>query len=281
MLGFVTLSDLLLNDLGIWNRFFGLEDRRLVIAHEIAHQWWGDQVGWTSYRDQWISEAMASYSGPTLTARTALKNDLSGVDLTSGWQERADLLPADGRAIESLGPVVLGGRLFSSLSRDAYQVHRLQEGGRGPGHAGAGAGRGELPQGPAAGVKVSTGKSDLHRGPLLADRAGSPRPSSTPSPSSSSTAPACRRCSTATGSRRRGRAGWSRAQARQRRPTTSATRWCGRAAAPWTCRQRRSSRSTSGTPRWWCPWRSRSTTRSRGRARGKTAPTRPSVGTSC
>src|SRR6185503_20042896 len=54
MLGFVTLSDFVLNDLGMWNRFFGLPDRRLVVAHEIAHQWWGNQVGWTSYRDQWI-----------------------------------------------------------------------------------------------------------------------------------------------------------------------------------------------------------------------------------
>ena len=31
-------------------------------AHETAHQWWGDLVGWKSYRDQWLVEALASYS---------------------------------------------------------------------------------------------------------------------------------------------------------------------------------------------------------------------------
>jgi len=27
-----------------------------VGPHEIAHQWWGNTVGWISYRDQWMSE---------------------------------------------------------------------------------------------------------------------------------------------------------------------------------------------------------------------------------
>jgi hypothetical protein len=121
MLGFVTLSAAVLNDLGMWNRFFGVPDRRLVVAHEIAHQWWGNQVGWTSYRDQWISEAMASYSA-LLYARDRLGNQLSGVDLTAGWQQAlTDSLP-DGRPLESVGPVVLGGRLFSSRSASAYEA---------------------------------------------------------------------------------------------------------------------------------------------------------------
>lgn len=122
MLGFVTLSDLVLNDLGMWNRFFGLPDRRLVVAHEVAHQWWGNQVGWTGYRDQWISEAMASYAS-LLFAREKLKDTpLSGVDLTAGWQEDLTATMADGRPLESVGPVVLGGRLFSSRSTSAYEA---------------------------------------------------------------------------------------------------------------------------------------------------------------
>ncbi len=121
MLGFVTLSDFVLNDLGMWNRFFGLPDRRLVVAHEIAHQWWGNQVGWTSYRDQWISEAMASYSA-LLFAHDKLGDQLSGVDLTEGWQEALTASLPDGRPLESIGPVVLGGRLFSSRSDAAYEA---------------------------------------------------------------------------------------------------------------------------------------------------------------
>ncbi len=33
------------------------------IAHETAHQWWGNIVAWRSYRDQWLSEGFAEYSG--------------------------------------------------------------------------------------------------------------------------------------------------------------------------------------------------------------------------
>jgi hypothetical protein len=32
-------------------------------AHEVAHQWWGVDVGYETYRDQWLSEAFAEYSG--------------------------------------------------------------------------------------------------------------------------------------------------------------------------------------------------------------------------
>jgi tetratricopeptide (TPR) repeat protein len=121
LLGFVTISDYHLNDMGIWNQYFGLEDRRLVVAHEIAHQWWGNLIGWTSDRDQWISEAMASYAAH-LYAKDRLKNELSGVDLTSDWQEDLTSTVVNGRSIESLGPVVLGGRLDSSLASDAYRL---------------------------------------------------------------------------------------------------------------------------------------------------------------
>src|SRR5207253_9163984 len=33
----------------------------LVPFHEVAHQWWGNVVGWSDYRDQWIDEALATY----------------------------------------------------------------------------------------------------------------------------------------------------------------------------------------------------------------------------
>jgi hypothetical protein len=31
------------------------------LAHETAHQWWGQAVGWRNYHDQWISEGFAQY----------------------------------------------------------------------------------------------------------------------------------------------------------------------------------------------------------------------------
>ncbi|MCA1614208.1 MAG: carboxypeptidase regulatory-like domain-containing protein [Acidobacteria bacterium] len=35
---------------------------KYVGPHEVAHQWWGHTVGWTSYRDQWMSEGFAQFS---------------------------------------------------------------------------------------------------------------------------------------------------------------------------------------------------------------------------
>jgi hypothetical protein len=31
------------------------------LAHEIAHQWWGQAVGWKNYHEQWLSEGVAQY----------------------------------------------------------------------------------------------------------------------------------------------------------------------------------------------------------------------------
>src|SRR5262249_28250577 len=32
------------------------------VFHELAHQWWGHQIGWASDEDEWISESWAEYS---------------------------------------------------------------------------------------------------------------------------------------------------------------------------------------------------------------------------
>jgi hypothetical protein len=31
------------------------------MAHEVAHQWWGQAVGWRNYHEQWLSEGFAQY----------------------------------------------------------------------------------------------------------------------------------------------------------------------------------------------------------------------------
>ena len=35
---------------------------KIVTPHEVAHQWWGNTVGFNSYRDQWMSEGFAEMS---------------------------------------------------------------------------------------------------------------------------------------------------------------------------------------------------------------------------
>ena len=125
LLGFITLSSPNMVE-GNWlTQLLGLEDRRTVIAHEIAHQWWGHLVPWQSYRDQWISEAMANYAA-LLYARHRIDGHLRGP--TSGWQQALTRTLSDGRTVESLGPLVLGERLASSRSGDAYQAIVYQKG---------------------------------------------------------------------------------------------------------------------------------------------------------
>ena len=31
------------------------------VAHELAHQWWGQAIGWKNYHEQWLSEGLAQY----------------------------------------------------------------------------------------------------------------------------------------------------------------------------------------------------------------------------
>jgi len=122
LLGFVTLSTAAVVDWDIWGGILGIEDRRTVIAHELAHQWWGNLVGWRGYRDQWISEAMANYAA-LLWARNRVP-DTGDARLGAGpirnWQLELLRTTDDGRPIESLGPLVVGARLDSSISGSAY-----------------------------------------------------------------------------------------------------------------------------------------------------------------
>jgi len=130
LLGFVTLSTAGIVDWDIWSELLGFEDPRLLIAHELAHQWWGNQVGWSSYRDQWISEAVANYSA-LLYERNRLRimdEKRVGRGPTTGWRTALESQIEDGRPVESLGPVVMGARLNSSLSSKAYKAIVYQKG---------------------------------------------------------------------------------------------------------------------------------------------------------
>ena len=119
LLGFVTLSTAAMSDESWLTWVLGFKDRRTVIAHEVAHQWWGHVVAWQSYRDQWISEAMANYAA-VLYARHRL-DALPFTGPTSGWRQAMTRTVKNGRPVESIGPLILGQRLASSISYSAYQ----------------------------------------------------------------------------------------------------------------------------------------------------------------
>lgn len=119
MLGFITLSGRVMVDWGVFGPLLKVQDRGSVVAHEVAHQWWGHLVGWRSYRDQWISEAMANYAALLWARHRGLQPAVGPV---TGWQQELTATVDDGRPIESLGPMVLGERLHSSRSQDAYHA---------------------------------------------------------------------------------------------------------------------------------------------------------------
>lgn len=120
--GFITLSDSVTRpDLA------GSDDRMdwtrtSTIAHEVSHQWWGNLLGWWSYRDQWLSEGMANYASLLYYARNSGDGTASLVDLARGWRQTLEQRTHSGRTVESLGPIVLGARLNSSRGRNGYRA---------------------------------------------------------------------------------------------------------------------------------------------------------------
>jgi hypothetical protein len=94
------------------------------IAHETAHQWWGDVVSWRSYRDQWLSEGFAEYSGMLYTrTRDSAKSQR---DLIQDARESLKLPPETRTGIgkgklSDVGPIILGHRLETRETQGAYQ----------------------------------------------------------------------------------------------------------------------------------------------------------------
>ncbi len=96
-------------------------------AHEVSHQWWGHEVGWKTYHDQWLSEGFAEFSGNLY------------VEIRDGQKKYLDRLHTDrdeilqhnqfGHEYDSLGPVWMGERLSSSLAPDGYQRLIYNKGG--------------------------------------------------------------------------------------------------------------------------------------------------------
>jgi aminopeptidase N len=93
----------------------------LVPFHEVAHQWWGNVVGWSSYRDQWIDEAISNYLAlmfadsqktPDRTLRTWLDRYRKQLVLKS---------PGTGETPDDIGPLSLGNRLVSSKSPEGFE----------------------------------------------------------------------------------------------------------------------------------------------------------------
>ncbi|HUI40719.1 MAG TPA: M1 family aminopeptidase [Terriglobia bacterium] len=110
----------LLNQLGVKAESAALEDR-VTLEHEIAHQWWGNEVGWSTYHDQWLSEGFAVYAA-AMELSQQKNGDRLFRDLMRDYRDDLLAKNADGNLVESLGPIWLGGRLSNSRDPDAYEA---------------------------------------------------------------------------------------------------------------------------------------------------------------
>lgn len=88
-------------------------------AHETAHQWWGDLIPWTSYRDQWFSEGLANYCALMMLQEknpTGFRQVMETYKRDLVEKNKYGLSPMDA------GPVTLGTRLLSSRSPEGYEA---------------------------------------------------------------------------------------------------------------------------------------------------------------
>jgi len=95
---------------------------RYVGAHEVAHQWWGHMVGWTSYHDQWMSEGFAEFSASLYVQ--FVRKDID--KFISFWEEQRSRIVEATQATRgikpyTIGPVTQGFRLSNAKTRAAYQ----------------------------------------------------------------------------------------------------------------------------------------------------------------
>ncbi len=118
----------------------------LVPYHEVAHQWWGNVVGWSSYRDQWIDEAIANYLALLFADSRANPEHTLRVWLTRYRRQLTEKSPDADEPAGDIGALTLGLRLNSSKSPSAYEhvvyskgswiIHMLREMLRQPAVAG-------------------------------------------------------------------------------------------------------------------------------------------------
>ena len=95
---------------------------QVVTAHEVAHQWWGNAVGFDSYRDQWMSEGFANFSASLflLNTRTDRKEERAFWAL---MHKRLLEKNANGVRPVDVGPVVMGMRVNTSKTgENLYQA---------------------------------------------------------------------------------------------------------------------------------------------------------------
>jgi hypothetical protein len=94
---------------------------RVVGPHEVAHQWWGHTVGYSSYRDQWMSEGFSDLSA-SLFIQMVAKNNQEFIRFWNDQREYLTMVNQAGFRPIDIGPVTMGYRVASNRTGfDAYR----------------------------------------------------------------------------------------------------------------------------------------------------------------
>ena len=91
----------------------------VMMPHELTHQWFGDEVSWASYHEQWLLEALANYCSILLLERSRPADVQL---LLEGYRQILGKESKDGRRQVVAGPVTLGARLSSSMFPNGYEI---------------------------------------------------------------------------------------------------------------------------------------------------------------
>lgn len=95
--------------------------------HEFAHQWWGHNVGWATYRDQWLSEGFAEFSTSLVVGAVE-----GPAGQRSFWEKARKKILGRGRLARyrncDVGSVSLGFRLGTSDAPEARFVIIYEKG---------------------------------------------------------------------------------------------------------------------------------------------------------
>jgi len=92
-----------------------------VTPHEVSHQWWGQLVGFNSYRDQWMSEGFANFSVGVFLMNT----QPNMVEYRAFWKEQQkNLLQKNAQGVRPIdaGSLTMGERVSNEKNGNVYQL---------------------------------------------------------------------------------------------------------------------------------------------------------------
>jgi hypothetical protein len=104
------------------NTFFS----QILLAHEVAHQWWGNMVASAGYRSDWIQESLANYAALEMLERR--KGEEAMNQVMALYRRELTSVMKNGQRVDSAGPLELGQRLNEMGGPEAWRIITYEKG---------------------------------------------------------------------------------------------------------------------------------------------------------